>query len=192
MRSVLRRFGRIFFLLAAGVSLLLCVAAVVAWPVSYWRGFAVARHAGAFYRTFTISRGHFLLQAFGSIASDVNPPGVTWWETAASAPGELRYIAIGQPIDFRAQTWTFPRSLAPDADFFFYRRYRVGPNGYPLWWIVIVTALLPLLGGVSLRRRRAERRRLLVGHCPGCGYDCRATPGRCSECGWGFAGQNAD
>jgi hypothetical protein len=128
---LLRRFGRIFFLLAAGVSLLLCVAAVVAWPVSYWRGFAVARHAGAFYRTFTISRGHFLLQAFGSIASDVNPPGVTWWETAASAPGDLRYIAIGQPIDFRAQTWTFRRLFRLPQVSGRPKRLFVGPGSYP-------------------------------------------------------------
>ena len=61
----------------------------------------------------------------------------------------------------------------------------------PWWHVVLLTALFPALmirGGV--RRRRKERRASL-GLCFACGYDLRATPGRCPECGAGLATTSA-
>jgi hypothetical protein len=51
------------------------------------------------------------------------------------------------------------------------------------WVLVAATAAMPLsrLGGWMHRRR--VRRRVALGLCPRCGYDLRATPGRCPECG---------
>jgi hypothetical protein len=65
-----------------------------------------------------------------------------------------------------------------------------GTNGFvggfqaiaiPYWFIVLLTALGPVM---VWRRRRQTLRRRQVGQCPGCGYDLRATPDRCPECGW--------
>ena len=53
----------------------------------------------------------------------------------------------------------------------------------PYWLAMGVTAVLPagfILAGLAGRRRAW---RVAHGHCGCCGYDLRATPGRCPECG---------
>ena len=50
----------------------------------------------------------------------------------------------------------------------------------PCWLVAAASA--PLSAAWAIRRRRV-RRRHRKGHCPTCGYDCRATPERCPECG---------
>ena len=55
----------------------------------------------------------------------------------------------------------------------------------PYWVLVPVTAALP--AAAAWRRLRAARR-VRAGACTQCGYDLRATPGRCPECGADAAG----
>jgi hypothetical protein len=50
----------------------------------------------------------------------------------------------------------------------------------PLWMIVLATAALPAL---HVRRWLRRQKRRAAGLCLTCGYDLRATPGRCPECG---------
>jgi hypothetical protein len=87
------------------------------------------------------------------------------WETDAAlheAPvdGELRNFE-GVP----ATVWTRTSTLT-----------------VPWWFLTLLFAVAP---AVALRRRWRvrRRRRLVAGLCPACGYDCRATPDRCPECG---------
>ena len=50
----------------------------------------------------------------------------------------------------------------------------------PLWLPFLAMLLVPV-ACTTLGLGRTRRR---LGLCPACGYDLRATPGRCSECGW--------
>jgi hypothetical protein len=52
--------------------------------------------------------------------------------------------------------------------------------GMRLWPIVLLTALFPALKMMRIMRGSV---RLREGLCPTCGYDLRATPERCPECG---------
>jgi hypothetical protein len=52
--------------------------------------------------------------------------------------------------------------------------------GVPFWFIELL-GVIPL--GIGLRQLLAAQRRGRTGFCARCGYDLRATPSRCPECG---------
>jgi len=52
--------------------------------------------------------------------------------------------------------------------------------GLPYWLLAAVTTILPIARGVKYMR---WKRRPQLGRCATCGYDLRATPDRCPECG---------
>jgi hypothetical protein len=50
---------------------------------------------------------------------------------------------------------------------------------FPLWLPLVIFLALPIIRAPGLWRKQRFR----PGHCPTCGYDMRANPAKCSECG---------
>ena len=89
--------------------------------------------------------------------------------------------ASGETFRMAGFQWAFYQE-PPDS------RYRVLESHArfyvtPLWAIALVTGTMPLVVGLKWRRRRRAAARQLKGLCASCGYDLRATPDRCPECG---------
>jgi hypothetical protein len=51
------------------------------------------------------------------------------------------------------------------------------------WVLAVLFGVLPALWAAGLSRKLYRRSRLSASQCPSCGYDLRATPDRCPECG---------
>jgi hypothetical protein len=52
-----------------------------------------------------------------------------------------------------------------------------------MWRFLALAAVSVVLGWIMLRPRAGRARRRHFGLCANCGYDLRATPERCPECG---------
>jgi hypothetical protein len=163
----------------AALSLLISVALCTLWVRSYWR-----------WDRLGVGRG----QQSVRVESLRGGLGVRW-ETDLWPVGQARWrfdydgpAAASAGEDLRAACrWTF---MGAGADSYLNMHLFVVSKGVPAtrtrllvvphWWLVLLTALTPaLLARRTLRVRRRRNRRL----CPTCGYDLRATPGRCPECG---------
>jgi hypothetical protein len=54
---------------------------------------------------------------------------------------------------------------------------------FPHWLVILSFSILPCRWGMDYLRHRRAAHRILKGLCPRCGYDLRATPNCCPECG---------
>jgi hypothetical protein len=165
------------------LSLLACAGAGWLW----WRGTSRADYwnwtgGGAGGPSADAMSGGRLLTV--SFALDRSPEP-TGWETVSHPGGFGRW-------------WPGYTQGPGRSGFAFYNLRTVGPpqgrwgvGGRPLlilwvphWFPVAATAVPPLLWlGVYGRRAWVHRRRTRLGLCRRCGYDLRASAGRCPECG---------
>jgi hypothetical protein len=93
----------------------------------------------------------------------VSPPTSHWWNRAGFHLGKSRELTECVDLDHPEHSFT-----------------EVWCAALPHWSLVLPLALLPLyrLKGLVLPASRPR-----LGHCRSCGYDLRATPTRCPECG---------
>ena len=189
---------RKLFTLCSAASLLLCVAVCVLWVRSYFvsfDGIGFMRHDGA------AELVHRLPGGSGDELWRVGPQGLAQQVTYAGsergvvvvavlrqrhAPGHLVQVSIPEGRVAGRGRW----ELVPDREWLGFgfeagrswRRWDRTLLTVPHWALALILTALPaaqLRRSIRDGRFRDRSRRL----CPACGYDLRASPDRCPECG---------
>src|SRR5690242_5850066 len=78
--------------------------------------------------------------------------------------------------EFEVANFSYSKRQVPGA--FSERTFKL-----PLWPLIALSAFLPLRHVLRFTRFSVMQRRHARGQCVACGYDLRASPGRCPECG---------
>jgi hypothetical protein len=163
---------RRLFNLAAALSLVLGAATAALWVRSY-RVFDGLSHqqadaTGGHDITVGSWRGKLVIMSLGR---DDLWPGIRDWQWHRETAGDLD-----------GGEWLAP--LHGFAGFGFshwgHKVNRFVMVAVPFWSLVVASLLIPATRWLAILRARSRDRRLL---CPTCGYDLRATPDRCPECG---------
>jgi hypothetical protein len=143
-------------------SLLVFFAASAIWIMGHWRLLGISYWTDN--RIYGIGLGGALITV--EVASGSR-------DDASASPWIVLWTRIDwlEPIPWRWKTFGFDRKHDFNGD-----DYEI-----PVWSILALSALLPVL---RLARWRKGRGLAQMGHCVRCGYDLRATPSRCPECGW--------
>lgn len=194
----LHKFLRRLFHTAAAVSMLLLLATLILWPVSYYRWMDatysvpeqnVLGFGGRSGRAFVESNPEswrFVSGLHFATHDDFTMGQDHWsylaWKT--DAPGEDFRLAFGifdLPINNAlGVSWLVHRGIVTRAFFC-----------VPFSYLALLFSILPLLAFRSIRRRRKLAR---IGHCPKCGYNLHAHPPGtiCPECGTPVASPQRD
>jgi hypothetical protein len=167
-----RRLARILLNAATVLSLLLCAASAALWVRSYRTVDDVSY----------VADGPPPLPSVSYFANSVDG-GITFDRFVRTAPSPQTPGRI--PTGFSARHGSVRRYRPPVNLLGFGADVRTGIFGVqyevvvPYYAVVLITSVLPALG----LWRYVRRPRRAGGHCPKCGYDLRATPERCPECG---------
>ncbi len=186
------------FNVAVALSLLLCVAVCVLWVRSYWAQdslnlSSVSIPEDGLPRTW----GCGLLTGRGSVgfsifaSEQLAPPSADALADYHAGLGwHLKHFHVNRPVIWpngepatfwqRAGLCFDSYSLIPWYDLT--KRLHQTVGCVPDWLVLPILLVLPAMRWVERRRRRLSQRRER-GQCTMCGYDLRATPHRCPECG---------
>jgi hypothetical protein len=188
----MRRVARWVFAVFCALSLLLSIAGALLWARSYSGTDYVARRESV---SRNVTEGYRVAWTRGDVrvsrtrdtyypdhevdlaepdAHGVPPPA--HWDHGRLGVGHLGWDALpGQSFWNRLGFHTFDGGMSAS-----FADWQEAGFAFPAWLPVALFALPPLL---LVRRIASARRRARVGQCRNCGYDLRASPGRCPECG---------
>ena len=166
----------------AAASLLLGLATVALWVVSYWQYNLIAYEAYSGIGTEVISiSGRMVFYHYNSYQHDPPPQDFGFEFIPTQSPMGVR---MQREFDFSVSRHWWNR-----LGFFYLSKPVLGPNtslvviSLPHWFVICIWALASFALVRSWQRRHLARKRLAEGHCLVCGYDLRATADRCPECG---------
>lgn len=178
--------GRHLFRISAAFSVVLCVVTIAAWVGSYWHSWQVPHYLGSDGYSISSWGGRVFIQHV-RVHSRAQP-----FVIALRVPGLIEDDRESDPEYWRSISkfhldvmglWKaeFPRASLGNAFGFGYHHVSdpyesMDTLSIPYWSLAAVSLLLPIAWS-----RRAARR--VPGRCRVCGYDLRATPNRCPECG---------
>ncbi|HWE92917.1 MAG TPA: hypothetical protein VG269_03015 [Tepidisphaeraceae bacterium] len=172
-------FRRLFTLVSL-LSFLLCVTTAVEWVRSYWWADEIGRAGQPYGVIASTFNGRLLLGA----SPEYDGPAKFY--AARADPAHMESLAEDMLYVDREYADEYNWKIGPRAGFYYRGMTFLGlPKSThhlmaPLWPIALASSLMPACWGLRLARRH---RRACAGLCRHCGYDLRATPGRCPECG---------
>jgi hypothetical protein len=186
MSHRMRRLPRLLLNAATMLSLALCAALIALWVRSHSTVDAISRSRpnGPYHRLIS-DRGTLTWQ---SASNCPYAGGFSWMRAKPPAVQGSGYGGGVAASDGRlweqALVLKASGTLATEVALLGGPRRTDAEAQHPTWAAVAATTLLPVarLGSWLLRIRR-RRRQSRAGLCARCGYDLRATPGRCPECG---------
>jgi hypothetical protein len=203
---------RFFTTLAAAASMILLLIALAFWIVSYFQQPIISLRVGHTHTHLDQSHGRFFLRVV-HFSGDVDQLPLIYVELSArssqydfsrfrhqrlgfgygrSAAFErtevyMRAAAVSDYADRLRQISAVPTSpeLAEAAANLRESLIKSSGSpvldlGFPHWFLVAISLVLPV---VRWRRMQCRKRHRRMGECVGCGYDLRASPDRCPECG---------
>ncbi|MGH7179663.1 MAG: hypothetical protein ACREJC_19970 [Tepidisphaeraceae bacterium] len=184
---------RPLFTIAAAMSLLLCLATAVLWIRSYWAwdeiGHLTATGAGnpRVMSTFRMNSAGGVLhvsiwKAFSGpkqrLKFRLTPENYAEWGWESVSAGRTTSTQSKGILERAGFSWRFADAPSGDGE---HRDFEWVASS-PYWAVALVLALPWYFAPIYWKRRRRARRKV-VGQCQRCGYDLRASPQRCPECG---------